>query len=305
MTTSGAIMDTRWKVKILAPLTKNLSRQQSAFLRALEERLREEDLNVINLESIGRAVGIDARHKELRGCDGIIILAFEQWKARRLNGGEDAVMPSEFTHIGVVQAAVSERPYLILREKSLSSRGTLRNGFADAPLDLPKSLGPDWLKKEPFKTELARFLVRVRARYHVFLGYSSQAETVADKVARFLTERLKLRVYDWKRFPAGKSIWESIGDAERRSNCGLFLFMKDDVIGYGEDQKLGPRDNVIFEAGYFAGTKSRSLVIREKDAKLPTDFGGIVCLELPNRESIAAIETKLTEEIERQLTGVY
>jgi hypothetical protein len=300
-------MDTRWKVKILAPQTKNLSRQQAAFLRALEECLKADDLNVINVQSMGRTVGIDARYNEIRDCDGIVIVAFEQWRGLRSTGGKDdeAVMPSEYTHIGILLAALSERPYLILREKSLSSRGTLRHGFADAPLDLPKSLDPDWFKREPFVTELACFLRNVRARYHLFLGYSSQAKPVANMIARFLNERLRLRVYDWERFAAGKSIWESIEEAERQSNCGLFLFMKDDVIGYGEGQKRGPRDNVIFEAGYFAGAKrkSRSLVIREKDAKLPTDFGGILYLELPDREGIAAIETRLTEEIERQLAG--
>jgi|SRR5579864_6438747 len=299
-------MDRRWKVKILAPQTKNLSKPQSAFLSALEDRLKAEDLNVISLEMMGRA-GIGARYNEIRDCDGITILAFEQWKGRRSTGDkdDDAVMPSEFTHIGIVQAALSQRPYLILREKSLSSRGALRNGFADAPLDLPKLLDPDWLKSERAVTELTGFLRKVRARYHVFLGYSSQAKGVANMLSRFLTERLRLRVYDWERFAAGKSIWESIEDAEQRSNCGLFLFMKDDLIGYGEDQKLGPRDNVIFEAGYFAGAKrrSRALVIREKDAKLPTDFGGILYLELPSRESIAAIETSLTDAVERLLTG--
>ena len=61
----------------------------------------------------------------------------------------------------------------------------------------------------------------------------------------------------------------------------------------------------MFEAGYFAGAKrkSRSLVIREKNAKVPSDFGGILYLELPSRKSIAAVETKLTDHIGRMLNG--
>jgi predicted nucleotide-binding protein len=81
--------------------------------------------------------------------------------------------------------------------------------------------------------------------------------------------------------------------------------MEDDVIGNGKNREFAPRDNVVFEAGYFAGAKrkSRSLVIREKNAKVPSDFGGILYLELPSRKSIAAVETKLTDHIGRMLNG--
>jgi hypothetical protein len=298
-------MDTRSKVRILSAQTKNLSDQQNALRSALTAQLQLQGLNVLSLE-LGRAA-VNDRYNTIRDSDGIIVLAFEQWEGRRTIGKEEeAVMPSEFTHIGIVQAALAERPYLILREKSLSMRGALRNSFADAPIDLPKSLDPEWLKSERFSGELDRFLRKVKARCHVFLGYSSQASEVANLLSRFLTEKLNLRVYDWKNFPAGKSVWDAIEEAERLTNCGIFLFMEDDTIGNGRNKKFAPRDNVIFEAGYFAGAKrkSRSLVIiREQNAKIPTDFGGILCLELPSRGSIAAIETKLTEQIERMLTG--
>jgi hypothetical protein len=300
---TGPVMDTRWKIKILSPLAKNLSKPQNAFLAALGDRLRAEGLNVISTES-GRA-SISDRYSAIRDSDGIVILAFEQWDGRRTIGDkeEEAVMPSEFTHIGIVQATL--RPYLIFREKSLSMRGALRNAIADAPIDVPKSLDLEWLKSERFSGELDGFLRKVRARRHVFQGYSSQSSEVANHLSRFLAEKLNLRVYDWKNFPVGRSVWENIEEAERLTNCGIFLFMEDDVIGNGRNKKLAPRDNVIFEAGYFAGAKrkSRSLVIREKDAKIPTDFGGILYLELPSRKSIAAIETKLTDQIERMLTG--
>jgi hypothetical protein len=298
-------MDTRLRIRILSAQTKNLSDQQNAMRSALVSQLEARGLNVLCRE-LGRA-GVSDRYNMIRDSDGIIVLAFEQWKGRRtVSGKEDeAIMPSEFSHIAITQAALSERPYLILREKSLSLRGALRGSFADAPIDLPKSLDPGWLQSEKYSGELECFLDKVRTRCHVFLGYSSQASEVANLLSRFLTEKLKLRVYDWKDFPAGKSVWEAIEDAERLTNCGIFLFMEDDVIGNGRNKKFAPRDNVIFEAGYFAGAKgkSRSLIIREKDAKIPTDFGGILYLELASRKSIAAIETKLTEQIARMVGG--
>jgi hypothetical protein len=278
-------MDTRWRVKILAPRRKNLSEAQGVFRTALESRLAEEDGVAVITEESGSA-NQSKRYSAIRDSDGLVILAFEQWKGRRDAGSklEEAVLASEFTHIGIVQSAIANRPYFILREKSLSPRGALRNNFANAPFNIPKSLDPAWLKSNEFSNILADFLKQVRARYHVFLGYSSQASDVANLLTRFLTEKLKLRVYDWKNFPPGQSIWEAIEDAERLTNCGIFLFMEDDAIGNGKNKKFAPRDNVLFEAGYFAGAKrrSRALIVREKDAKMPTDFGGILYLELPS-----------------------
>jgi predicted nucleotide-binding protein len=122
---------------------------------------------------------------------------------------------------------------------------------------------------------------------------SGTALSVLARTGEARTKNLRL-----EEFPSGK-----IEDAERSTNCGIFLFMEDDVIGNGKNREFAPRDNVVFEAGYFAGAKrmSRSLAIREKNAKVPSDFGGILYLELPSRKSIAAVESKLTDHIGRTL----
>ena len=80
--------------------------------------------------------------------------------------------------------------------------------------------------------------------------------------------------------------------------------MADDKVGTGAKREFAPRDNVVYEAGYFAGAKGRhrSLIIREKGAKVPTDLGGILYLELAKRSSISEIETKLREDLERMLS---
>ena len=100
-------------------------------------------------------------------------------------------------------------------------------------------------------------------------------------------------------------IWDSIERAERLTDGGIFLFMSDDSISVGDGAKrFAPRDNVVYEAGYFAGAKgrSRTLIIREEGVKLPTDLDGILCLQIKGRRSISAIETKLMQHIERILT---
>ena len=53
-----------------------------------------------------------------------------------------------------------------------------------------------------------------------------------------------------------------------------------------------PRDNVVFEAGYFIGVKGKRnvLIIRESGSKMPADLGGDIYAPLPDRASIAPIE---------------
>ena len=87
-----------------------------------------------------------------------------------------------------------------------------------------------------------------------------------------------MRVAERGAFGAGylSHVWESMERAEGLTNCGLFLFMADDKLAVGSKPEFAPRDNVVYEAGYSAGAKGqkKSLVVREKGAKLPTDLEG-------------------------------
>jgi hypothetical protein len=301
-------MDRRRKVKILSPKDKNLSEQQKEFLKAVKKRLPRKDFQIA-VEQPSSA-DLEDRYKAICDCDGIIILAFSQWEARRLgaNSEKSAIFPTEFTHIGMAQAVLSGRPVLVLREKSLADRGALR-GYVYPVVNLPNSLDADWLYSDEFKREFDAWLREVKSRSHVFLGYSSQADDVGNLISKFLIEdeELKLKVYDWNNFPDTNSIWESIEHAEKLTNCGIFLFMADDEVMKGRDRQFAPRDNVVLEAGYFAGAKGRSqvLIIHERGSKIPTDLGGILYLPLDDRtgESVNKIKKKLREHVIRMLGG--
>jgi len=56
-----------------------------------------------------------------------------------------------------------------------------------------------------------------------------------------------------------------------------------------------PRDNVVFEAGYFIGLKGKRnvLIIRESGCKMPADLGGDIYASLRVKDSIAPIERTL------------
>ncbi len=71
----------------------------------------------------------------------------------------------------------------------------------------------------------------------------------------------------------------------------------------GEVQHAAPRDNVIFEAGYFMNAKGRErvLIVREDGAKMPADVGGSIYLTLKDRADISPIHAKLRDFVENRL----
>jgi predicted nucleotide-binding protein len=200
-------------------------------------------------------------------------------------------------------AVAAKRPLLVLREKTVAERGVLRGGYLPHVVKMPASLKTEWFDSPEFDGEFNKWIEEVQGFRHVFLGYSSKATEVANTIHKFLSETLELRVFDWHDFHTGDTIWESIERAERLTNCGLFLFMADDKFAAGNKREFAPRDNVVYEAGYFAGAKGRkeSLVIREEGAKVPTDLGGILYLKLVNRRDISPIKDPLREHLERML----
>ena len=96
---------------------------------------------------------------------------------------------------------------------------------------------------------------------------------------------------------------EEIERADRLCTCGIFLFTKDDQLeGQGSD-RAAPRDNVVFEAGYFIRSKGkeRILIIREEGSKMPADVGGNIYLHLADRHNTASVETHLRTFLEKKL----
>ena len=81
--------------------------------------------------------------------------------------------------------------------------------------------------------------------------------------------------------------------------------MADDKLAEAGKKEFAPRDNVVYEAGYFAGAKGRkaSLIIRQEGAKVPSDLGGILYLKLAKRGDISSLETQLRNWLERVLSA--
>ena len=244
------------------------------------------------------------RFQYLRSSNGVIVLAMSQWRAKRLRRTQkEAILPSEFMHMVAAMTVAARKPLLVMREKSVSERGAFRRGYLHPVIDIPSSLDPTWCRSEIFGREFMKWKDTVDNFHHVFLGYSSQAEPVGKLIKQVLTERMGIKVFDWHKFVRGDSVWDSIGTAECMTSAGIFLFMADDSIGSGRTRQQVPRDNVIYEAGVFAGAKDQRhvLIIREEGARIPSDLGGILLLNLTSRTDISDIADALVEAVTRML----
>ena len=128
----------------------------------------------------------------------------------------------------------------------------------------------------------------------MFLGYCGSSTETAKRVKAELL-RLKATVLDWQTdFVPGSGILDQIAEAVQRCAAGIFLFTKDDKLT-GAETEAAPRDNVVFEAGYFANAKGhdRVLVIREEGTKMPADLGGKIFVPLTDRTKLAGLRKPL------------
>jgi predicted nucleotide-binding protein len=162
------------------------------------------------------------------------------------------------------------------------------------------------VRSKAFKEYLARFLEKVRARQDVFLGYPGREEKMAARIANRLRSH-QVKVLDWQDFLPGDSIIRRIEEAARQTTGGVFLFTGDDRLELPHTGKgraiAAPRDNVVFEAGYFAHAKgkARTLILYDPHAKLPSDLGGDIYVPLERGKNQKAMFEKIESFLASQL----
>jgi hypothetical protein len=108
---------------------------------------------------------------------------------------------------------------------------------------------------------------------------------------------------DWQTdFVPGGTILEQIQQAARLCSAGIFLFTEDDKLAV-EGEGAVPRDNVVFEAGYFSSAKGkeRVLIILKTGSKMPADLGGGIYAALDDRSDISPIEHHIRKFLEERL----
>ena len=225
-----------------------------------------------------------------RRCVGAALIGLPRWRVDTPDGRLQ--LPTEFSHFEGALAWQLGLPLLVLVQQDVVRRVVFDHGFHGRIGEFPAGAGLGWLDTRAFSTPFNVWQRALAERRDVFLGYCGASTGTALAIRRFL-EGQGVSVLDWQTdFPPGQNILQQIDRASERCSAGIFLFTRDDELAApAEGREAVPRDNVVFEAGYFihAKGKDRVLVVREQDAKMPADLGGDIYAALPDRGDIGPV----------------
>lgn len=294
------------RVFVSVPVDEHLDARRLALKDAILDNVSklgfEPQIFLFKGIAAGMAWNFAAVEDVMRLCHGALVLGFARWTFPT-EGGRPILFPTEYNHYEGALANARKLPILTITEKGIVDRGIHWTGGGNPILFIPEGADTKWLEGDAFRHRFDVWARQLADRKDVFLGYCSKARPVAQSLHLFLTEKLKVSVTDWGiDFTSGARILDEIGRAARECTCGIFLFTKDDPLE-GEAHLAAPRDNVIFEAGYFTSSKGkdRVLIIREEGTKLPADLGGDIYLVLPASRDTSAIETAIRDFLDRRL----
>jgi hypothetical protein len=221
--------------------------------------------------SAGRSWSADAAEEVARHCHGAAIIGLPRWSLDAADGR--VYLPTEYCHYEGALARTLDLPLLILAQENLMRRVVFDATFGSYIGVFPDGAGKSWLRTAAFKTAFGYWRDQLDRRRDVFLGYCGASSAAARNLRDFLEQQAGATVLDWQRdFKPGSTILEQIEEARVRCTAGIFLFTKDDTIrGSRTPDQAAPRDNVVFEAGYFASAKGkpRVLIIRERAQSCP------------------------------------
>jgi hypothetical protein len=297
-------MPLKRRVYISMPADAGLSERQNRVKWGVVDRIRaagyEPQVFVGPAGGMGLPAGkpwtLDGVEQTMRRCVGAALIGLPKFQA-----ADGRLLATDLCQYEGAVAKSFDLPILVLREERVAERGVFHNAAFEIA-QIPEGAGEDWLASKYFLGPFENWLAQVTTRRDVFLGYCGKSRGVASNIKRYLKDDLGVTVLDWQDdFPPAGSILENIQDAASRCTGGVFLFTKDDVLG--EDAGAAPRDNVVFEAGYFAHAKGKekTLIVLEKGAKMPADLGGDSYAYLEDRSNIEPLERLLRRFAEQRL----
>lgn len=112
----------------------------------------------------------------------------------------------------------------------------------------------------------------------LFIGSSSKAREDAVWLQSLLEKVSMPTVWGSDVFELSQGTLQSLVQEATNTDFAIFLLTPDDELLVGDESTAAPRDNVIFEAGLFAGVLGTDRVFlvapSDIDLKLPSDFAG-------------------------------
>ena len=122
----------------------------------------------------------------------------------------------------------------------------------------------------------------------MFIGCSSESLQVARYLQAELDNDVESDVWDQGVFGLSGGTLEDLAEGARRFQFAALVLAPDDVVIKHAKEGNAPRDNVLFEAGFFMGllgTRNTFLVWCQDDAlELPSDLGGVTFAAYKRRE---------------------
>src|SRR5262245_38295146 len=114
----------------------------------------------------------------------------------------------------------------------------------------------------------------------IFVGCASEDNRIADATINLLNRPgLSIRRWDQGHFVLSHGTLPDLLGAAKECDFAVLIFSGNDQISSRGIELLGPRDNVVFEAGLFVGElgAERTFMVFNKAGKLkiPTDLAGI------------------------------
>lgn len=291
------------RIFVSMPADNWLTRQQNDLKWGIVERI--ERLNYVpeiftdpsgrKSLSAGKTWSASDADEIMKSCFGAVIIGLPRWTFGAADG--PVHLPTEYSQYEGAVARTLALPLLILAQENLMRRVVFGSNFGPYIGEFPENADKQWLSGKEFKVAFGHWREALSSRRDFFLGYCSAATKTAKQIRQFLEKQIGATVLDWQRdFKYSRTIIEEIEEARVRCNAGIFLFTKDDLLSKPESgRQAAPRDNVVYEAGYFCAAKGkkRVLIIRERGAKMPADLGGDIYASLENRSSLIALKDSL------------
>lgn len=294
------------RIYLSCPAEENLLPDQLVIKHETTKLIEQAGFEVAEFHQSGIAANLAWSFREARSvmsrCQGAVILGLVR---HRLNSadGKNVDMTTEYAHYEGALAHMRGIPTLVMAEKFAEARGILSRGADQLVQSVPRNATATWFRDNPFWPQFQRWTEQVRGRSQVFLGYCGKAKSTADAIIAYLTHLgVSVKHYGFD-FVAGGTILEEIERSCRDSAVGIFLFTKDDPLEGGDARTAAPRDNVVFEAGFFTALRGKecTLIIREDGAKMPADLGGNIYLPLKDRADITPIQAAIRQFLETRL----
>lgn len=291
------------RVFVSSTTNKRLDERRQLFKEAVLNKVREAGYEPQEFWESGipenLAWSFENVDRVMRQCVGAIVFGFPRWTVAEPN---ETKLVGEFTHYEGAVAVTYGLPLLLLREDGVEDRGIVWTGGGKTITFIPANADQKWVESPEFTKRFKAWLRELGARKDVFLGYCSQSAGTAAQIQLRL-EKLGATVHNWAMdFRAGGSILNEIENARAACSCGIFLFSEDDPLE-GTPGVAAPRDNVVFEAGYFMSSKGpeKCLIIRHGEAKMPADVGGTIYIHLGKNDHVNSIDGRLSDFLKNNL----